>query len=71
MKLHIDTSDIDIDRHGQGCQCGACNFNGKSYGVAIKDSTGEVQERMYACSEESAINNARLQLKASTLSPAV
>jgi hypothetical protein len=49
----------DIDRHGEGCDCGSCNSQGKSYGYGIypQDST-EVLARVYACSEFSAEYNA-------------
>lgn len=51
----------DIDRHDDGCDCGLCNFIGKSYGVAIIElGTGEPLDVVYAASEESAFHNARL-----------
>ena len=59
----------DIDRHGAGCDCGLCDANGKSYGVAVRHwepgvdiamEDGEVELREYAASEESAFQNARL-----------
>lgn len=54
----------DIDRHGAGCDCGRCNTNGKSYGVAIVDSsTEEPTDVFYAASEESAYHNAEMQAR--------
>jgi hypothetical protein len=52
----------DIDRHGEGCDCGLCNSIGKSYGVAIMEG-GEVVERVYGPSEDAARHNARLRRK--------
>ena len=54
----------DQDQHGLGCDCGNCNANGKSYGVAclpLNDPEGDPLFREYACSEESAMHNARMQ----------
>jgi hypothetical protein len=55
----------DQDQHGD-CDCGLCNANGKSYGVGIYPATesgvpnGDVLTRVYACSEFSAMHNAKL-----------
>jgi hypothetical protein len=51
----------DIDRHGEGCQCGLCNGIGKSFGAGIYKvlEPDEPIERLYAASDESAIQNAR------------
>ena len=51
----------DQDRHPEGCKCGACNSNGKSYGCAIfrtritweGDGIDPV-DRVYGPSEEAA-----------------
>lgn len=60
VRVHLKQS-WDIDRHGAGCKCGQCNRNGKSYGVAIMPLGGEDPlEVEYACSEDSALHNARL-----------
>ncbi len=53
----------DIDRHGSGCGCGLCDVNGRSYGVGIfpAETPGlDPVDRVYACSEASALHNARL-----------
>jgi len=52
----------DIDRHGEGCDCGLCNSNGKSIGIGIYDieHPDEVVERVYAPSEDAAEHNAKL-----------
>lgn len=51
----------DQDRHGAGCDCGLCNANGKSYGVAVY-IVGEEEpiERVYGPSEGAAMSNAQL-----------
>lgn len=49
----------DIDRHGEGCECGLCNSNGKSYGAGVYIND-ELVERVYAASEQSALHSARL-----------
>lgn len=51
----------DIDRHGEGCDCGLCDALGKSYGVGIYrlDKPGEVHERAYGPSEAAALVAAR------------
>jgi len=59
MHLLLD----DIDRHGDGCECGLCDVNGKSYGVGIFPAGGDnadPAERIYAASETSAMHNARM-----------
>lgn len=33
MKVYIEDY-WDIDRHGEGCDCGLCDPRGRSYGVA-------------------------------------
>jgi len=60
----------DMDRHGAGCDCGVCNSNGKSYGVAIiktpKDGealNSALIARVYGPSEEAAFHNARLMIR--------
>ena len=42
----------DIDRHGEGCDCGLCDGLGKSYGVSLRDvfNPDEAQARFYGCS---------------------
>jgi hypothetical protein len=56
----------DIDRHGVGCDCGLCNANGHSYGVAIFPLNRRLAEeadpliRIYAASEDAAFHNARM-----------
>jgi hypothetical protein len=61
----------DIDRHGEGCRCGLCNANGRSYGFGIfmaedvRRSGGEISrcepvDVEYAASEDSARHNAQL-----------
>lgn len=64
VKLVFD----DIDRHGEGCECGFCNFIGKSYGVAIRSTefipgVGDPLTRVYGPSEEAAFDNAKLFCK--------
>lgn len=55
----------DQDHHDEGCSCGVCNANGKSYGVGIYPATaggittGEVVERVYGPSEDAAMHNAK------------
>jgi len=57
----------DMDHHGEGCDCGLCNSNGKSYGVGIfpKKATRTATEasdpldRVYGPSEDAALSNAR------------
>ena len=63
----------DVDRHGEGCDCGVCNHIGKSYGVGVYDATGYdgsdtaldaalmcgPLERAYGCSEDAAMTAAR------------
>lgn len=58
--LFLEVDDHDI--HDRGCDCGLCNLNGKSYGVAVRhvaDPDGDPIERHYAASEESAVHNAK------------
>lgn len=52
---------IDADNHGAGCECGACDANGKSYGVGIYlvDSPDKADERIYGANMEAAMINAR------------
>jgi len=62
----------DQDRHGEGCDCGRCNANGKSYGAGVFRLT-EVRRHQgdhhecdpllveYAASEASAIKNAEIE----------
>jgi hypothetical protein len=64
----------DVDRHGEGCGCGLCDSNGKSIGVGIFDATNDdgtdasldaalasdgPYERVYGCSEQTALAAAR------------
>ena len=67
MRVYLQLD--DIDRHGEECDCGSCDMNGKSYGVGIYELHGsdEVIERVYAGSEGSAIHNAKLTAKESCL----
>ncbi|MCA1616463.1 MAG: hypothetical protein LC800_20685 [Acidobacteria bacterium] len=67
-----------MDSHWVGCDCGLCNSQGKSYGVAIyviddeasEDDIdeGELREldpllRVYGLSEQVALENARAECK--------
>ena len=64
MKVFIRLD--DQDHHGAGCDCGACNANGKSYGAAIfklDDPKGDPTDRIYAACEESAVENAELHAR--------
>ncbi len=51
----------DIDRHGEGCSCGACDSIGKSYGVAIRpveDADADPLARIYGPSDGAALLSA-------------
>lgn len=63
----------DIDRHGEGHDCGLCNANGKSWGAAVFDladrpagsdpdwyRNADPLDRVYAPSEQSAAEAARI-----------
>ena len=58
MKLFVRLD--DIDRHGEGCECGDCDSNGKSYGAGIYTLRypDDCEAREYACNEQEAIRRA-------------
>jgi hypothetical protein len=58
MKVFIQLD--DHDKHGEACDCGLCDSNGKSYGCGVYevDNPEEVLYREYGCSEAVAINEA-------------
>jgi len=55
----------DIDQHEQGCDCGDCNSNGRSYGAGIfnVEYPDDCVERLYACNEEEAVKRAEARAK--------
>lgn len=58
----------DTEKHDDGCKCGRCNSNHRSYGAAIlRCGTGELIERVYAPSEEQALQDARDAASAYTI----
>ena len=62
MKAKVYLKLDDQDHHGSGCDCGKCNSNGKSYGVAaFKFDSDEPVFVEYGPSEEAAMHNAILK----------
>ena len=64
VKIMLD----DQDHHGEGCECGDCNANGKAYGAGIYEvlpeqpteiDMNQFLERCYAPSEEGALARAK------------
>jgi hypothetical protein len=55
----------DIDRHGEGCDCGNCDPRGRSWGAGIFaiEALDDCVERLYADSEEAAIKRAEDRAK--------
>ena len=51
----------DIDHHDEGCECGDCDSNGKSYGTGIfdVDTPDDCVERVYACNEDASRQRAQ------------
>jgi hypothetical protein len=55
----------DHDRHGEGCDCGDCDSNGKSYGAGVFNvgRPTDCIERVYACNEEEAVKRAEIKAR--------
>jgi len=60
MKVFVKIDDQDT--HDEGCGCGKCNSNGKSYGAGVYEY-GHIEPlfREYAASEKSALHSANME----------